>query len=61
MMGELEKEEFINRVKGMSKEEMELFAEYVPVEICYNRIGRELKKNKYKLDAIQKVFLEDEE
>jgi len=61
MMKELEKQEFINRVKAMSKEEMELFVEHVPVEICQNRISRELKKNKEQLAAIKKIFAEDAE
>jgi len=60
-MKELEKQEFINRVKAMSKEEMELFVEHVPVEICQNRISRELKKNKEQLAAIKKIFAEDAE
>lgn len=61
MMKELERQEFVNRVKAMTKEEMELFVEHVPVEICQNRISRELKKNKEQLTAIKKIFAEEEE
>lgn len=30
----------------MSQEELELIADMLPVEVCYNRIGRELQKAK---------------
>ena len=38
MMSELEKQEIISRVNAMSKEEKELVASLLPVDICLNRV-----------------------
>ena len=46
VMSEIEKNELITRIKGMSKEELEVVADCIPVELCHNRIGKELKKAK---------------
>lgn len=44
MMSELEKQEIINRVNAMSKEEKELVASAIPVDICQNRITAEIER-----------------
>lgn len=44
MMSELEKQEIINRVNAMSKEEKELVASVIPVDICQNRITAEIER-----------------
>lgn len=41
-----EVEKYRSIINGMSTEEMELVADMLPVEVCYNRIGRELMKAK---------------
>ena len=44
MMSELEKQEIISRVNAMSKEEKELVASVIPVDICQNRITAEIER-----------------
>ena len=39
MMSELEKQEIISRVNAMNKEEKELVASAIPVDICQNRVN----------------------
>lgn len=41
-----EMEKYRGVIKGMSAEELDLIADMPPVEVCYNRIGRELQKAK---------------
>ena len=38
----LHKDEFMNRVKAMTMDELEMIVNYVPVELCMNRIAKEL-------------------
>ncbi len=38
--------ELTERFKGMSQEEMELFVDIIPVELCLSRIHKELDKAK---------------
>lgn len=52
IMEEMEKRELIARINGMSKEELEIVADHIPVELCYNRIGKELKKARMLDEAI---------
>lgn len=52
-MSKLEKEEFVSRIKGMSEEEMNLLVDLIPIDICLERIKREIDKaevlkNKFK-------------
>lgn len=44
MMSELEKQEIINRVNAMSREEKELVASVIPIDICQNRIASEIER-----------------
>ena len=44
MMSELEKQEIISRVNAMSKEEKELVASAIPVDICQNRVTAEIER-----------------
>lgn len=44
MMSELEKQEIINRVNAMSREEKELVASVIPVDICQNRVTAEIER-----------------
>ena len=41
-----EVEKYRGIIKGMSVEELDLIADMLPVEVCHNRIGRELQKAK---------------
>ena len=43
-MSELEKQEIISRVNAMSREEKELVASVIPVDICQNRIASEIER-----------------
>ena len=45
-MTRMEKEEFIERIKGMSQEELELVVEIIPVDMCMARINKELDRLK---------------
>ena len=44
MMTELEKQELISRVNGMSREEKELVVSVIPVDICQNRVTSEIER-----------------
>lgn len=41
-----EKEEFMNRVMAMSNEDLQMIVDYVPVEMCLDRIQKELDRVK---------------
>lgn len=45
-MTKMEKEEFKDRIKAMSQEEMELALDVIPVEMCLARVNRELERLK---------------
>ena len=45
-MTRMEKEEFIDRIKGMSQEELELVVEIIPVDMCMARVNKELDRLK---------------
>lgn len=45
-MKDSERRELIERVKAMSREELELVAEIIPVDLCLKRIDSELQKAK---------------
>ena len=45
-MTAVHREEFISRIKGMSQEELEIVADLLPIEMCFNRIKKELDKSK---------------
>ena len=45
-MTRMEKEEFIERIKGMSQEELELVVEIIPVDMCMTRVNKELDRLK---------------
>ena len=52
---EMEREEFVSRIKGMSTEEMEIVADLIPIDICMKRIEKELEKAKLFKDAIKEA------
>ena len=43
-MTKLERDELVSRIKGMSKEELEIVVDCLPVEMCLNRIAKEIDK-----------------
>ena len=45
-ISEMNRIELIRRMRGLSKEEWEIVINEAPIELCYNRIGRELKEAK---------------
>lgn len=52
-LNEHEKKELTNRFKAMTKDELELFMDLVPIELCLNRIQKELDKSKAFEEAIK--------
>lgn len=52
---EMEREEFVSRIKGMSAEEMEIVADLIPIDICMKRIEKELEKAKLFKEAIKEA------
>lgn len=38
------REELATRIRAMGPEELKIVADNIPIELCYNRIGEELKK-----------------
>ena len=45
-ISELNRIELIRRARGLNKEEWEIIINEAPIELCHNRIGRELKEAK---------------
>lgn len=45
-MTQMAREELISRIKALDPEELKLVVDHIPVELCYNRIGEELRKFK---------------
>jgi hypothetical protein len=45
-MLKIEQEELVRRVRAFSKEDWEIVINEAPIELCHNRIGRELKEAK---------------
>lgn len=52
-MTKLEKSELVSVVQGLDKEELELVVDHIPVEMCFNRIAKELRRNKAFIDAVR--------
>lgn len=52
-MTKFEEEEFVNRIKGMSRQELEIVADILPIELCMARIQKELDKAKRVEDYIR--------
>jgi len=49
----MEKQTLIEHVKGMSKEQLDLMLDNIPIEMVYNRLGRELERNKAFMNSIK--------
>lgn len=49
----MEKQTLIEHVKGMSKEQLDLMLDNIPIEMVYNRLGRELERNKAFMNSIR--------
>ena len=49
----MEKQSLIEYVKGMSKEQLDLMLDNIPIEMVYNRLGRELERNKAFMNSIK--------
>lgn len=52
-MTKIEKEEFIKRMKGMSREELELVVEIVPIDLCLRRINKEIDRLRTFEDSVK--------
>ena len=55
-MTKFEEEEFINRIKGMSRQELEIVADIIPIDLCMARIQKELDKAKRVEDYVRKTI-----
>ena len=53
MMTDTERRDFMDVVKAMSTEEMEIVADTIPVELCLARIEKEIGKAKDMRDSIK--------
>lgn len=42
----MEREALIQSIKGLSPEQIDIVLDNIPIEMVYNRIGRELERNK---------------
>lgn len=49
----MEKQSLIEHVKGMSREQLDLILDNIPIEMVYNRLGRELARNKAFMNSIK--------
>ena len=49
----MEKQSLIEHVKGMSREQLDLMLDNIPIEMVYNRLGRELERNKVFMNSIK--------
>ena len=54
-MTKKERETFIDVVKGMTAEELELMIDIIPVELCLRRIEKELGKAKNMRETIKNM------
>lgn len=55
-MTNAERDEFIRRIKGMSMEEKALAMEYMPIELCLDRIAKELDRAKTMEERIKNAM-----
>lgn len=55
-MTNAERDEFIRRIKGMSMEEKALAMEYMPIELCLDRIAKELDRAKTMEERIKSAM-----
>ena len=49
----MEKQTLIDHVKGMNKEQLDIMLDNIPIEMVYNRLGRELERNKAFMNSIK--------
>lgn len=43
-------------IQAMDIDELKVIAEYIPVELCYNRVGQELARNKKFIEAVTETM-----
>lgn len=55
-MKDSERKELIQRIKAMSREELELVSELIPVDLCLRRIDGELQKAKRFEESIKSTM-----
>ena len=56
-MCEIKKDELIRRTEALTKEEMELVLDHIPVELCLARVSRELERNKAFISTVKKAVV----
>lgn len=49
---QLHKEEFMQRVKAMTMDELKMVVDYAPIELCMDRISKELESAKQLKESI---------
>lgn len=55
-LSKAEKDKYINMIKGMSQEELELVVDTIPVKMCLNRIIKELNKYDQFAGTVRNAF-----
>lgn len=48
----LHKEEFMQRIKAMTPDELKMVVDYAPIELCMDRISKELESAKQLKESI---------
>lgn len=49
----MEREALIRSVKGMGPEQLDILLDNIPIEMVYNRLGRELERNKAFINSMK--------
>lgn len=52
-LSSMERDAFVQHVKGMSREQIDIMLDNIPIEMVYNRLGRELERNKAFMNAMK--------
>ena len=47
------KEEFMSRVRAMSRDELEMIVDYVPIELCMKRLSKEIEEANHIKETIK--------
>lgn len=49
-------EKLAELIKAMDHDELKVIAEHIPVELCFNRVGQELARNKKFIEAVTETM-----
>ena len=57
---EFKKDELIRRTEAMSREEMEMVLDHIPVELCLARVSKEIEQLKVFKNTVMNVVVKAE-